>query len=146
MSTNSLSICLIRSKIEVFSLYCLTYTSCLSYILSPSGLPWIPKTVKTSRKNYKDIIYMHIENGDSCQMTYKILWCSRINKREKQSHSADRSIKLSGSHRTQTQTSEVRWAARSSGHWGGQHVCISNFQVSITDATKENLKRKTFTT
>ena len=26
-------------------------------------------------------------------------------------HSADRSIKLSGSHRTQTQTSEVRWAA-----------------------------------
>ena len=32
-------------------------------------------------------------------------------------HSADRSIKLSGSHRTQTQTSEVRWAARSSGHW-----------------------------
>ena len=32
-------------------------------------------------------------------------------------HSADRSIKLSGSHRTQTQTSEVRWTARSSGHW-----------------------------
>ena len=32
-------------------------------------------------------------------------------------HSADRSIKLSGSHRTRTQPSEVRWAARSSGHW-----------------------------
>ena len=32
-------------------------------------------------------------------------------------HSSDRSIKLSGSHRTQTQTSEVMWAARSSGHW-----------------------------
>ena len=32
-------------------------------------------------------------------------------------HSADRPIKLSGSHRTQTQTSEVRWTARSSGHW-----------------------------
>ena len=31
-------------------------------------------------------------------------------------HSADRSIKLSGTRRTQTQTSEVRWAARSSGH------------------------------
>ena len=28
-----------------------------------------------------------------------------------------RSIKLSGSHRTQNQTSEVRWAARSSGRW-----------------------------
>ena len=34
-----------------------------------------------------------------------------------QMHSADRSIKLSGSHRTQTQTSKVRWTARSSGHW-----------------------------
>ena len=32
-------------------------------------------------------------------------------------HSADRSIKLSGSHRTQIQTSEVRRTARSSGHW-----------------------------
>ena len=32
-------------------------------------------------------------------------------------HSADSSIKLSGNHRTQTQTSEVRWAARFSGHW-----------------------------
>ena len=32
-------------------------------------------------------------------------------------HSAERSIKLSGSHRTQTQTNEVRWTARSSGHW-----------------------------
>ena len=31
-------------------------------------------------------------------------------------HSADRPIKLSGSHRTQTQTSEVRLAARSNGH------------------------------
>ena len=32
-------------------------------------------------------------------------------------HSADRPIKLSGSHRTQTQISEVRLAARSNGHW-----------------------------
>ena len=32
-------------------------------------------------------------------------------------HSADRPIKLSGSHRTQTQTSEVRFTARSNGHW-----------------------------
>ena len=30
--------------------------------------------------------------------------------------SADTSIKLSGRHTTQTQTSEVRWAARFSGH------------------------------
>ena len=61
--------------------------------------------------------------------------------------SADSSIKLSDSHRTQTQTSEVRWTARFSGHWvNGQHVCISNSQVSITEATKENLKGKTFTT
>ena len=35
----------------------------------------------------------------------------------KSAHSADRPIKLSGSHRTQTQTSEVRLAARSNGHW-----------------------------
>ena len=33
------------------------------------------------------------------------------------SHSADSSIKRSGRHTTQTQTSEVRWAARFSGHW-----------------------------
>ena len=32
-------------------------------------------------------------------------------------HSADSSIKLSGRHTTQTRTSEVRWAARFSGHW-----------------------------
>ena len=32
-------------------------------------------------------------------------------------HSADSSIKLSGRHTTQTQTSEVRWAARFIGHW-----------------------------
>ena len=32
-------------------------------------------------------------------------------------HSADSSIKLSDHHTTQTQTSEVRWAARFSGHW-----------------------------
>ena len=32
-------------------------------------------------------------------------------------HRADSSIKLSGCHTTQTQTSEVRWAARFSGHW-----------------------------
>ena len=31
-------------------------------------------------------------------------------------HSADRPIKLSGSRRAQTQTSEVRLAARSNGH------------------------------
>ena len=32
-------------------------------------------------------------------------------------HRADSSIKISGCHTTQTQTSEVRWAARFSGHW-----------------------------
>ena len=62
--------------------------------------------------------------------------------------SADSHIKLSGSHRTQTQTSEVRWGELHasvvlSGH---QHVCISNSQQAITEATKENLKWKTFTT
>ena len=32
-------------------------------------------------------------------------------------HSANSSVKLSGRHCTQTKTREVRWAARSSGHW-----------------------------
>ena len=63
-------------------------------------------------------------------------------------HSADSSIKLSDHHTTQTQTSEVRWAARFSGHWvvGHQHVCVSNPQEDITQATNENLKWKTFPT
>ena len=52
-------------------------------------------------------------------------------------------LSFQGSHRTQTQTSEVRWPARFSGH---QHVCISNSRETFTEATKENLKWKTFTT
>ena len=44
-------------------------------------------------------------------------------------HSADSPIKLSGSHRTQTQTSEVRWAAASVVLSGHQHVYISNSQI-----------------
>ena len=52
-------------------------------------------------------------------------------------HSADSSVKLSGGHTTQTQTSEVRWAARFSGHWVVMFACfISNSQEAITQATK----------
>ena len=43
---------------------------------------------------------------------------------------------------------QVRWGGCTL-QWslsGGQHVCISNSQGSITKATKENLKWKTFTT
>ena len=43
---------------------------------------------------------------------------------------------------------QVRWAGCTL-QWslsGGQYVCLSNSQVSITEATKESLKWKTFTT
>ena len=51
-------------------------------------------------------------------------------------HSTDSSIKLSDLHTTQTPASDVRWAARFSGH---QHVCISNSQDDITQATKQRV-------
>ena len=47
-------------------------------------------------------------------------WCiywQHANRVVAKTHSAESSIKLSGCHWTQTQTSEVRWAARFSGHW-----------------------------
>ena len=47
-------------------------------------------------------------------------------------------LSFQGSHRTQTQTSEVRWACTLqwslSGH---QHVCISNSWETFTEATKK---------
>ena len=61
-------------------------------------------------------------------------------------HRADSFIKHSGCHTTQTQTQwgevscTLQWSL--SGH---QHVCISNSQEAITQATKENLKWKMFT-
>ena len=54
-------------------------------------------------------------------------------------HSADRSIKLSGSHRTQTQTSEVGLVARSSGHW----VVASMFAWAIPKGPSERQLKKT---
>ena len=45
-------------------------------------------------------------------------WCHSTKMADHEnSHSADRSIKFSGRHTSQTQASEVRWAARFSGHW-----------------------------
>ena len=61
------------------------------------------------------------------------LWQKKIK------HSADRSIKLSGSHRTHTQTSEVRWTVRSSGHW----VVASMFAYAIPKGPSKRQLRKT---
>ena len=60
------------------------------------------------------------------QLTKPILAChqyllltlySKENRKLVNTHSTDSSVKHSSRHSTQTQTSEVRWAARSSGHW-----------------------------
>ena len=52
--------------------------------------------------------------------------------------SVNSSVKLSGRHTTQIQTSEVRWAARFGGHWVVMFACfISNSQEAITQATKK---------
>ena len=62
-------------------------------------------------------------------------------------HSADSSIKLSGRHTTQTQTSEVRWGELHASvvtEWSP--ACLHKLlPVAHQRATKENLKWKMFT-